>query len=651
VAPGDAMHRSPLAWSNPQWYDFVPVWAFLTYRKTAGRIRETGDCPMSVSEPSDPNGKPSRGRKLIAVVHADMIGYSRLIGLDDVGTLERLRTLRRTLIDPAIDEHGGRVVNTGGDSLLIVFDSVDGAVRCAMKVQQQVHIHDCDLPPDRAIRFRVGINVGDVIPDGSDVHGDVVNVTARLQAECPPGGICVSRAVREHLRDRFDLDFDELGALKLKNIRRTVEAFVVRLDDETTEPSSVKAPAAPSLSDKPSIAVLPFKNMSGDPEQEYFADGIVEEIITGLSRIPSFNVIARNSSFAFKGTSPDIRQVGKELGVRYILEGSVRKAAARVRITGQLIDTATGAHLWADRFEGNLTDIFELQDQVTVSVVGAIEPKIRIAEIERALRKPTQNLEAYDLVLRGRWTYEPARKDSFEEAARLYRRAIALDPSYALAYALLARTLWLITAYQWAKPSEDELFDYVGLAKTAVQLGQADPETLCVAAHIIALPGGDLEDGIAIVDRALAQNPNSVDALAISGMLRAYAGDTKMAMQHLKEADRLSPLGVRINFWTFGYYLACFVDGDYSRVLDGTAQALREQPTNVTALRYRVAALALLGKLDEARRTVERLIVVNPDMTISRCRRHIEVEMKNPFKRPGVVEAYYEGLRLAGLPE
>jgi TolB-like protein/class 3 adenylate cyclase len=366
---------------------------------------------MSVSNPSEPKGKSPDRRKLIAVVHADMVGYSRLIGLDDVGTLKRLRTLRSTVIDPAIAEHGGRIVNTGGDSLLLVFDSIEGAVRCAVKVQQQVPAYDVDQPPDRTIRFRVGINIGDVIPDGTDVYGDVVNVAARLQAECPPGGICVSRQVRDHVQDRLDVPFQELGALRLKNITRPVEAFVVRLDDETAEPSSVKAPAAPSLSDKPSIAVLPFKNMSGDPEQEYFADGIVEEIITGLSRIPSFNVIARNSSFAFKGTSPDVRQVGKELGVRYILEGSVRKAAARVRITGQLIYAATGAHLWADRFEGNLTDIFELQDQVTVSVVGAIEPKIRIAEIERALRKPTQNLEAYDLVLRGRWTYEPARKD------------------------------------------------------------------------------------------------------------------------------------------------------------------------------------------------------------------------------------------------
>jgi TolB-like protein len=310
-----------------------------------------------------------------------MVGYSRLIGLDDAGTLERLRSLRRNLIDPAIEEHGGRIVQTGGDSLLIVFDSIDGAVRCAGKVQQEVPIHDGDQPPDRAIRFRIAINIGDAIADGTDLHGDAVNVAARLQTECPPGGICFTRAVRDHVQDRLDLVFEELGALSLKNIARTVEAFLLKLEDQTSKRKALsRFDPIPPL-DRPSIAVLPFQNMSGDPEQEYFADGIVEEIITALSRIRSLHVIARNSSFYYKGKSPDARQVGKELGVRYILEGSVRKAAGRVRITGQLVDATTGAHLWADRFEGDLTDIFRIQDRVTVEVVSAVEPQIRAAEI------------------------------------------------------------------------------------------------------------------------------------------------------------------------------------------------------------------------------------------------------------------------------
>ena len=606
---------------------------------------------MSGSNASDLAGKPPDRRKLIAVVYADMVGYSRLIGLDDAGTLERLRTLRHNLIDPAIEQHGGRIVQTGGDSLLIVFDSIDGAVRCAVKVQQQVPIHDGDQPSDRAIRFRVGINIGDAIADGTDLHGDAVNVAARLQAECPPGGICVTRAVRDHVQDRLDLVFEELGALSLKNIARPVEAFVLKLDSDTAKSKTFKDPGALRTPDHPSIAVLPFQNMSGDPEQEYFCDGIVEEIMTGLSRIPSFFVIARNSSFAYKGKSPDVRQVSKELGARYVLEGSVRKAAGRVRIAGQLIDATSGAHLWAHRFEGDLSDIFQLQDQVTISVVGAIEPQIRMAEIERALRKPTDNLEAYDLVLRGRWTYEHADKASFEEAARLYRRAIAIDPNCARAYAFLARTLFALASYQWTKPSEEELTEYVALARTAVRLGLADPDTLRIAAFAIALPGGDLTEGIAIIDRALRQNPNSAESLAVSGLLRAYVGDTETAFRHLREADRLGPPGVLVDMKSLGFYVACFVDGDYTGVLDWTAQSLREYPSSVVSLRYRAAALALLGRRDEARQSINRLLALNPELTISRCRRFVEVEMHSPFKRPGVVEAYYEGLRLAGLPE
>jgi tetratricopeptide (TPR) repeat protein len=334
-----------------------------------------------------------------------------------------------------------------------------------------------------------------------------------------------------------------------------------------------------------------------------------------------------------------------------VLAGSVRKAASRVRITGQLIDATTGAHLWANRFEGDLSDIFELQDQVTLKVVGAIAPKIRSAEIARALHKSTDNLAAYDLVLRGRWALDLGQRESSEAAAECYRRAIALDPNYAVAYALLARTLWIIGAFQWTKPSESEMSEMVELAKTAIRLGQADPEALALAGYIVALPGGELEEGIAVIDRALAQNPNSADALAMSGALHAFLGNTHAALQHLKLAERMAPLDVHVAFQEYGFYLASFVDGDYRGAIDGTAKALREHPTNVTALRYRAAALALAGRTDEARRTVAQLLAVVPEMTIARCRRHVELEMKNPFKRPGVAEAYYEGLRLAGLPE
>jgi TolB-like protein len=553
------------------------------------------------------------------------------------------------LIDPAIEAHGGRIVQTGGDSLLLVFDSIDGAVRCAVQVQQQIPHYDRDHPPDRPIRFRVGVNIGDAIADGTDLHGDAVNVAARLQAECPPGGICVTRSVHDHVHGRLDLSFEALGNLNLKNINRPVEAFLVKIGKATG--AKIEGSGAPPLPDRPSIAVLPFQNMSGDQEQEYFADGVVEEIITGLSRIPSLFVIARNSSFAYKGKSPDVRMVGQQLGSRYVLEGSVRKAASRVRITGQLVDATTGAHLWADRFEGDLSDIFELQDQVTIKVVGAIAPKIRRAEIARALHKSTENLAAYDLVLRGRWAYDLGQRDGMAAAADFYRRAIVLDPGYAVAHAQLALTLWITASFQWTQPSEWELSEIVLLAKTAIRLGQTDPETLAIAGYIVGLPGGELEEGIAVLDRALAQNPNSADALAMSGTLRAFLGDTETAFQHLKLAERMAPLDVHVAFKAYGFYLASFVDGDYPGAIDATAKALREYPANVTALRYRAAALALAGRTDDARRTVAQVLAVVPDMTIARCRRHVEVEMKNPFRRPGVAEAYYQGLRMAALPE
>jgi adenylate cyclase len=376
---------------------------------------------------------------------------------------------------------------------------------------------------------------------------------------------------------------------------------------------------------------------------------MVEEITTALSRARSLFVIARNSAFTYKGRAVDIRQVGRELGVRYVLEGSVRKAGSQVRITSQLIEAETRSHLWADRFEGRLADIFQLQDQITVSVVGAIEPKILMAEIERALRKPTQNLEAYDLVLRAKWAVAPHGRLDLEEANRLLVRAIEIDPNYALAHAQLAVVCWIRAAHHWSSPSEVELEDYARLAKTAVRLGPTDPEALHLAGYIIAVPGGELPEGIAIIDRSLAQNPNSAEALAFSATARAFLGDTATAFRHLEQANRLNPLYVRVSMLAFGFTLACFVDGNYEGVVNWSSRSNEIQ--NVPALRYQAAALALLGRLDEARQVVNRLLAINPEITIARARRHIEVEMKNPFKRPGVVEAYYQGLRLAGLPE
>jgi TolB-like protein/class 3 adenylate cyclase len=397
---------------------------------------------MSATGPLDLIGKSPGGRKLIAVVHADMVDYSRLIGLDDAGTIERLRRLRSELIDPAIDEHGGKVVQTAGDSLLIVFDSIDGAVRCAVKVQQQVPIHDGDQPPDRAIRFRVGINIGDAIADGTDLHGDAVNVAARIQAECPPGRICVTRAVRDHVHGRLGLEFDELGPRGLKNIARPVEAFLLRPDTSATTPRPVEQALAGGvnlpLSDKPSIAVLPFVNWSGDLEQEYFSDGVADDIITGLSRCHSLFVIARNSSFTYRGRSIDVRLVARELGVRYVMEGSVRHSDVRVRVAAQLTDAATGNHIWAERYDRALEDVFAVQDEITMAVVSAIVPAVADAELRRALRKPPGNLGAWEAYQRGLWHLSQHKTEDIPRAREFLNRALEQDPTLAAAHIGLA---------------------------------------------------------------------------------------------------------------------------------------------------------------------------------------------------------------------
>jgi TolB-like protein/class 3 adenylate cyclase len=546
-------------------------------------------------------GRAPGGRKLIAVVYADMVGYSRLIGLDDIGTLERLRTLRRNLIDPAIAEFGGRIVNTGGDSLLMVFDSVDGAVRCAVSVQQQLPTHDGDRSPYSRIRFRIGINIGDVILDGTDVHGDGVNVAARLQAECPPGGICVSREVRDHVRGRLDLAFEELGALNLKNIARLVEAFVLRPDRAATTPVERSVVddtrEALPLPDKPSIAVLPFQNMSGDPEQEYFADGMVEELITALSRVRWLFVIARNSSFAYKGKSPDIRQVGRALGVRYILEGSVRKAGNRVRITGQLIDAANGSHIWSDRFDGEMADVFDLQDQVTTSVVVAIEPKLLDAEIERAKRKPTANLQAYDHLLRALASIHTLDRDGIDPALAMLDQAISLDPNYARALALKARLQVRRIFALGADPSAPSMTDTVHLARFAVEKGRDDPDVLSMAGFAVTMAGGDLQGGIALIDRSLALNPHCAEALAHGAMIYAFSGNRPMTIALADRALRLNPMGRAIYQICYARSVLDFVGANYEGCLDWTTKTLREMPMFAPALRYQAASLSQLARI------------------------------------------------------
>jgi adenylate cyclase len=579
-------------------------------------------------------------RRLAAILAADVAGYSRLMGADEEGTLERLKAHRRELIDPKIAEHHGRIVKTTGDGMLVEFASVVDAVGCAVEVQERMVERNADVASDQRITFRVGVNLGDIIIDGDDIHGDGVNIAARLEAIAEPGTVCISATGWEHARGKVPFGAHDLGEHQLKNIERPVRVFRIASGASAT---TTRKPLP--LPDKPSIAVLPFQNMSGDPEQEYFADGIVEEIITALSRFRQLFVIARNSTFAYKGKSPDIRQVGRELGVRYVLEGSVRKAASRLRITGQLIDTSTGVHLWADRFDGAIDDIFDLQDQVTASVVGAIAPKLEQAEIEHARTKPTENLNAYDLYLRALPHYYPLTRAGSDEALRLLRQAISLDPNYALAKALATSCIG-VRNIQGIRLSKSETDEGIRLAREALDGGWDDPSVLELAGWALSYLAHDNEAGLAALDRALALNINSALALRDSGWVRLHSGDPRTATEHFTRAIRLSPLDPHISFAFCGLGMAHVMTGDYDEAVKFGRQAAREQPRNAHAYRIVAASLALLGRTEEARSTMHALLAVTPNFTMS----HMRINLL-PYHDAEFVERYLRGLREAGLPE
>jgi TolB-like protein len=568
-------------------------------------------------------------RRLAAILAADVAGYSRLIGEDEEGTLNRLKAIRTELIDPTITEHRGRIVKTTGDGLLVEFASVVDGLRCAAKWQAGMAGHDAATQPKDRIEFRIGIHQGDIVVDGDDIFGDGVNVAARLEGLADPGGICVSARVQE----------DTAG--------RLVRVYRVRLETaETPKPAPIEIAPVLALPDKPSIAVLPFQNMSGDPEQEYFADGMVEEIITALSRIRWLFVIARNSSFAYKGKSPDLRQVGHELGVRYVLEGSVRKAGNRVRITGQLIDSTTGAHIWADRIDGSLDDIFELQDKVASSVAGAIEPRLRQSEIERVSRKPTNSLDAYDLYLRAAALRDQHTDESVREAIVLLKRALAIDPTYAPAAALAGWSRIHQLSHGRIPVSPSEAAEAVTLARQALEAGKDDPDALWMAAFTLLLLTGEHAVAATAIDRALTLNPNSAHAWMARGYVSCARGQPDAAIEALERAIRLNPLDRLSRTFTNGIAVAHLVAGRYDEALDWADRTLREEPGYSGALRSKAIACAHLGRIDEAREAVHQLIEAQPWQTIARNR-----VFYSRVYPPEIAEIYVDGLRKAGLPE
>jgi TolB-like protein/class 3 adenylate cyclase len=576
-------------------------------------------------------------RRLAAILAADVVAYTRLMSTDEEATHAEFMRLIQDLATPRIKEDNGRIVKTTGDGLLAEFKSIVDAVRCAVALQQAMAERNADVPAERRIEFRMGINLGDIIADDNDIYGDGVNIAFRLEGLAEPGGICVSAVVHDQVRGKLDFPFADIGEQQVKNIARPVRVYRVALFGG---PGATPLPAPPALPEKPSIAVLPFANMSGDPEQEYFADGMVEEIITAFSRIRWLFVIARNSSFVYKGQAVDVRRVGRELGVRYVLEGSVRKAGGRVRIVVQLIDAENGAHLWAGRFEGALEDVFALQDEVAARVAGVIEPALEAAETARSVARSTTNLSAYDAYLRAMAIYHS--NQQIAHALALMEQAIARDPRYAAALAWAALCCVRLV---WDGSSEDpqaHLCKGADYSRRALQIAGDDPTVLANAAFALTQLGEDVGAMIALADRALAFNPSFARGWYVSSSLRLFAGDTDRAIEHAQAALRLSPLG-RIG----GVYKliggAHFFRRRFDDALPQLLLAVQDEPNNALAHRLLAACYAHMGRLDEARESITRL----------RASARLVVPSVVNFRNPRHRKLYLSGLRLAAgeLPE
>jgi TolB-like protein/class 3 adenylate cyclase len=583
-------------------------------------------------------------RRLAAIVSADVAGYSRLMGLDESGTLAALKALRREVFDPAIAIHGGRIVKTTGDGLLLEFPSVVNAVRCAVEVQTAMGDRTAEVADDRRIAFRIGINQGDIIIDGDDIFGDGVNVAARLQEIAPAGGICISSRVHDDVRDRLDITFDDGGTQTLKNIARPVQVWRWQ-PGRPVAPKSPPAPTALALPDKPSIAVLPFQNMSGDPEQEYFADGIVEDLVTALSRFQQFFVIARNSSFTYKGRAVDVRQVGRELGVRYVLEGSVRKAGSRVRITGQLIDSLSGAHLWADRFDGPLEDVFDLQDRITGAVAGVLPITIQQAEIDRVTARKTSSPGAYDRYLLGMKNFYASARPALDAALNHFYRAIELDAEFVEPHAWASILYTRRKQAQWMGDMRAECEEGVRLGRRAVELRPDNPLALGAAGFALAYLAGETAAGLDFIDRSLALNRNDALTWHGSGWARCYNGDYDVAIEHIERAERLSPVDPQGWQFHLAKCLGHFGAGRYEMAVGLARTVTQRHPNEPAGYIHLARSAALAGQLEEARRAMARALELNPALSLRRDA--LVPVMRQNEDRDRLIKAY----RLAGMPE
>ena len=584
-------------------------------------------------------------RRLAAVLAADVVGYSRMMGADETGTLTRLKHHRQTVFDPAVAQHKGRVVKLIGDGTLVEFTSVVDAVRCALAIQRACRA--AGQPTDTAITLRIGVNLGDIIIDGDDIYGDGVNVAARLEPLAPPGGVCVASIVNESVGSRIDVRFVDAGEVTVKNIDRPIRVWKWHPDSDPVAPpaAGAGAAAAPGKAqpEPPSIAVLPFNNMSGDPEQEYFSDGITEDIITDLSKVAGLLVIARNSSFTYKGKSVDIRTVGRELGVRSVLEGSIRRAGNRVRITAQLIDAGNGGHVWADRYDRDLTDIFAVQDEVTRQIVDALKVKLSPGEAARIADAPTHNLEAHDLFLKGRELLLGAKKDReiFDQIVALLSRAIGLDPDYAEPYAGLAMAHTLDFQNQWTGRA-DALDVAARLAAQAIEKGPDVPYARFVAA-VIANWERDLDRARQESEKALALSPNYAPALGTLALVETYAGNPEKAIEVGEHALRLDPTFTQQYLHFLG--VAYFAARKYETAAATFRERIRLAPETDLSRAFLASALGHLGEVDEARRVWAELKQINPRYSLAG---HLA---RLPFRNRADVDRIAEGLAKAGLPD
>lgn len=578
------------------------------------------------------------GRRLAAIFAADVAGYSRQMELDEVATLDRLRA-HRSVMDRLIAERGGRIANTAGDSVLAEFPSVVEAVQCSLGIQQALaEANAAHIGP--RLQFRIGVHVGDVLVQGGDLFGDGVNIAARLQALAEPGQVCLSGDAYAHVRKVPGLTFTRRGPQKVKNIADAVEVYTV-VTGSARQPQQGETPLP--LPDIPSIAVLPFDNMSSDPEQVYFADGMVEDIIAALSRVRSFFVIARASTFVYKGRPVPVQQVARELGVRYVLEGSVRRAGERLRVAAQLVDAVSGAHLWADHYDGTLQDAFDLQDSITASVVGALQPSIRAAEIERARRKRPDNLDAYDLVMRALpfvWSLD---RESNRTATELLEQALRLDPAYPLALSLAAWCRGQRVVYNWSQDPEADRRETLRQAQEAAARAADDPFVLTVLAAALAITH-EFSTASSMIDKALALDPNSAWAWNRSGWVRSYLGETDRAIEHFNRSLRLSPFDPMVFNCHVGIAGAHFVAERYAEAAIWFEKGLIANPKATWINRTLAASYALAGRQRDAEDSLRRLREAYPGITVAAiCAAH-------PFTA-ATLARLAEGLQLAGLTD